>query len=103
MVHLVGLDLLEQVGEAEWFIEVAVVELELLAVVSVVEVVDASAVQLAGAPHEPVHLVALSEEKLGQVRAVLAGDPGDESDAGHRRPPEGLESEVDRRAVRTAM
>ena len=31
-----------------------------------------------GAADEPVHLVALAEQQLGEVGAVLAGDAGDE-------------------------
>jgi hypothetical protein len=30
-----------------------------------------------------VHLVALPEQELGQIGAVLAGDPGDEGALGH--------------------
>ena len=32
----------------------------------------------ARAPHDPGHVVALVEEELGEERAVLAADPGDE-------------------------
>ena len=32
-----------------------------------------------GAAHDRVHLVALLEQQLREVRAILAGDPGDES------------------------
>ena len=43
-----------------------------------VEVVDPLGVELARAADEAVDLVALLEEELGEVRAVLAGDAGDQ-------------------------
>ena len=50
-----------------------------------VEVVDPPGVELARAADQAVHLVALVEQQLGQVRAVLAGDARDEgASLGHR-------------------
>ena len=43
----------------------------------VVEVLDAPGGERARAADEPVDLVALVEQQLGEVRAVLAGDAGD--------------------------
>ena len=43
-----------------------------------VQVVDPLRVELAGATDQPVDLVALLQEELGEVRAVLAGDAGDQ-------------------------
>ncbi len=43
-----------------------------------VEVVDPPGVEGAGAPDEAVDLVALVQEQLREVGAVLAGDPGDQ-------------------------
>ena len=44
----------------------------------VAQVLDALEPLGRGAAHHPVHLVALLEQQLGQVRAVLARDPGDQ-------------------------
>jgi hypothetical protein len=44
-----------------------------------VDVVDAFGVEARGATDDAVHLVALPEQELGEVRAVLARDSGDES------------------------
>ena len=43
-----------------------------------VEVVDPRGVERAGAADEAVDLVALGKQQLGEVRAVLAGDAGDQ-------------------------
>jgi hypothetical protein len=45
-----------------------------------VEVLDPLGVEGAGAADDAVDEVALGEEELGEVGAVLAGDAGDESD-----------------------
>ena len=43
------------------------------------EMVDALAIQAAGAPDQPVDLVVgLAEQELGEIRPVLAGDSGDQ-------------------------
>ena len=49
----------------------------------VLEVADALEVDGAGAPHHADHLVALVQQELGQVGAVLAGDAGDERTCSH--------------------
>ena len=43
-----------------------------------VEVVDAAGVERRAAADDAPHLVALFQQQLGQVRAVLAGDAGDQ-------------------------
>ena len=43
-----------------------------------VEVLDPLGAKRALPANEAVHLIPLVEEKLGQIRAVLAGDPGNE-------------------------
>ena len=48
-----------------------------------VEVVDAVGVEERRAALDAVHLVALVEQELGEVGAVLAGDAGDQCDLGH--------------------
>ena len=50
-----------------------------------VEVVDPARVERARATDEAVDLVALLEEELGQVGAVLSGDAGDQRTGGHGR------------------
>jgi hypothetical protein len=49
-----------------------------------IEVVDPAGVELARTPYEAMDLVALVQQKFGEVGAILAGDPGDEG-AGHGR------------------
>src|SRR5688572_20784224 len=43
-----------------------------------IQVIDPLRIELARATDEAVHFVALVQRQLGQVRAVLAGDAGDE-------------------------
>jgi hypothetical protein len=42
-----------------------------------IKVIDAAAVETAGAADEAVDLVALGEKELGQIRSILAGYAGD--------------------------
>jgi len=88
MVDLIGFDLLEKVGELAGDGEVAVVEVDpRLGVVEVpVEVIDTIGVEGAGPADKAVDLIALREQKFGQVGAVLAGDAGDECFF-HAKPP----------------
>src|SRR5690242_19519839 len=46
--------------------------------------VDASAVKRARAADQAVNFVAFREQKLREIRTVLAGDPGDERFFGHK-------------------
>ena len=80
VVDLLGLDVAEDPVERGGVVQVAVVENEtaVLGVRVLVEVVEARGVEAGGAADESVHLVALREKELGEVRAVLAGDAGDE-------------------------
>src|SRR6185436_17996197 len=73
VVDLVRLQGIERARQAVLVDQIAVVQHQALA-----DVVDAPGVERAAAAHQPVHLVALVEQQLGQVAAVLAGDPGDE-------------------------
>jgi hypothetical protein len=75
VVDLVRLDLPDQVDQADPVGEVAVVQLQVRVVV---QVVDPAAVEQRRAADQAVHLVALVQQQLGQVRAVLARDAGDE-------------------------
>ncbi len=65
---------LRAVGEVRVVEEEPRLRLERVAI----EVVDPAGVERAGAADQPVDLVALLQEELGEVRAVLAGDPGDQ-------------------------
>ena len=80
VVDLVGLELVEQPHEARRVRQVGVVQEELdpLLVRVAVEVVDALGVERRRAADEAVDLVALVEQLLGEERAVLPGDAGDE-------------------------
>jgi len=80
VVDLVGLDLLENAPEARPVGQVAVVQEQPRAgLVRVdVEVIDPVRVEGAGATDDAVDLVALLEQELREVRAVLASDAGDQ-------------------------
>jgi hypothetical protein len=79
VVDLVGLHLLDDAHQAGAVGHVAVVQDELAVrlVRILVEMVDAVGVEERGAALDAVHLVALVEQELGEVGAVLAGDAGD--------------------------
>ena len=82
VVDLVGLRLLDHARQARGIGHVAVVqeELDALLVRILVQVVDAGGVEHRGAALDAVDHVALVEQELGQVGAVLPGDAGDERD-----------------------
>ena len=85
VVDLGGLHLAQEVDERRRVAEVAVVEEEApaLDVRILVDVVEALGVEARRAPHDPVHLVPLAEQELREIRAVLAGDAGDEGGLRH--------------------
>jgi len=78
VVDLVGFDPVKVPDEAGAVGQVRVVEEEprLRLVRIAIEMVDPARVERAGAADQPVDLVALLQEQLGEVGAVLAGDPG---------------------------
>jgi hypothetical protein len=80
VVDLVGLDFAQDRVERRGVVEVAEVEEEAAAgVVRVlVDVVEPRGVEGRGTADEAVDLVALGEEELGEVRAILSCDAGDE-------------------------
>ena len=88
VVDLVGLHFLQDVHQAARVGHVAVVQEHAhLGLVHVaVQVVDPRRVEERGAPPHAVHFVALPEQELGEVGAVLAGDAGDQRffRVGHR-------------------
>ena len=80
VVDLVRPDGVDQVDQAHPVGEVAVVQVQPLVGV---EVVDPVPVQGRGPADQPVHLVVHAEEELREVGAVLSGDAGDEGALGH--------------------
>ena len=85
VVDLVRPDAVDERGQAGGIGEVAIVEGERESgfVRVVVEVVDAAGVEGAGAADDAVDVVALRQEELGEVGAILPGDAGDERCFGH--------------------
>ena len=73
VVDLVGPDRAHQLVQHRAVGEIAEDELDVAE-----DVVDARGVERARAADHPVDLVALLEQDLGEIRAVLARDPGDE-------------------------
>ncbi len=84
VVDLVGLGLLHEADQVGGIGQVAVVQEEArLVLVRVdVEMVDAGGVERRRAPLDAVHDVALGEQELGEIGAVLAGDAGDQGNLG---------------------
>ena len=80
VVDLVGLDLVDQAHEPRGLRQVGVVQQQahLLLVRIAVEMVDPLGVERGRPAHEPVDLVALVEQLLGEERPVLPGDAGDD-------------------------
>jgi len=80
VVDFVGLDLGYDAGEVRSIRQVAVMQLQVRVgrMRILVDVVDPLRVEKRSTALDAVHLVALLEEKLGQVGAVLAGNAGDE-------------------------
>lgn len=80
VVDLVGLQLIEELGQIDRIREVAVVEEKPhpINVRILVKVIDAGRVEGAGPADNPVHLIALGDQQVGQVGTVLTGDSCDE-------------------------
>ena len=80
VVDFIGLHLLDDANQAGGVRQVPIVQDELAAgfVRVLVEVVDAVGVEQAAAALDAVHLVALVQQELGQVGAVLPRHAGDE-------------------------
>ena len=43
-----------------------------------VEMIDARGIECAGAANDPVHFVALLQQQVGEITAILSGNAGDE-------------------------
>lgn len=80
MIDLVGLQTVEELDQVRGIAQVAVVKEKTYAGEMGVaeEMVDARGVERARPPDDSVDFVAFGEEQFGEVRAVLAGDAGDE-------------------------
>jgi hypothetical protein len=80
VVDLVGLELVEELGQRRRVGQVPVVgeKADARLVRVVVEVIDPVGVEARGTADDAVDLVALLQQELGQVGAVLAGDAGDQ-------------------------
>ena len=81
VVDLVWLDLVDEAHKATRIRQIAIVqqELSITVLATSVDRIDPLGVERRGAAHDAVDLVALGEQLLGQVGAVLAGDAGDQS------------------------
>jgi len=82
VIDLFGAHLVEEVGELARIGKVAIVQEEArIGVVRVlVQVVDPLRVERAGPADQPVYDVALGEQQLCQVGAILPGDTSDQCD-----------------------
>src|SRR5262249_10859117 len=80
VVDLVGADRVDQVRQRAAVLEIAVAEPEAIVgrVRILVDALEPLGVERARSPHQAVDLVALREQELGEVRAILAGDAGDQ-------------------------
>ena len=81
VIYLVGPDLLEQRHQRRLVVQVALAQLEPSS-----QVLDPLGRLGRRAAKHPEDLVALLQEQLGEVRAVLARDPGDERPSRHSDP-----------------
>jgi len=85
VVNLVGLHLLHDADQVGAIGQVAVVQSEALVVDMrvLVQVVDTVGVERLTTTFYAVHMVALGQQQFCKVRAVLAGNAGDECGFGH--------------------
>ena len=80
VVNLIGLDLIDQAAEACGIGQIAIVKAQgRLRLVRIgIDVIEAVRVKCRSAADDSVNFVALGEQKLGEIGAVLTGDAGDE-------------------------
>ena len=80
VVDLVGLDVTQEIDERRGVCQIAVVQEQAPALDMrvLVDPVEPLGVEARRAADDPVHLVALAEQQLGEVGAVLACDAGDQ-------------------------
>jgi hypothetical protein len=81
VLNLVWSDAVEQLGKAAGVGQIGEVHEEFRVVFVPVgeQVIDTLGIETARAALDAMDFIAFTEEQLGQVRAVLAGDAGDES------------------------
>ena len=81
VIDLIGLQVVDELDEIHGVGEVAVVEEKANAIDMriLVEVVDPRCVERTGAPDDAVDFVAFGEQKVRQIRSVLASDACNES------------------------
>src|SRR5690242_2056630 len=80
MVNLVRRRLGQHAAERGRIVQVRVMEKQAAAINLgiVVKVIDPGAVEGAGPAHHAMHLIAFVQEKLSEIRTILACNPGDE-------------------------
>jgi hypothetical protein len=80
VVDLIGLNPSQQIRERGSIVEISVMEMHVIVgCVSVfIDAVEALSIQRAGPTYDSVNLVTLGEEQLGEIRAILTGDAGDQ-------------------------
>jgi hypothetical protein len=80
MIDLLGLHVVDEVGQLLTRREVSVVEIEARArtVRVLINMVDPIGVECAGTPDDPVNFIALAEQQFSKVGTVLTGDTSDE-------------------------
>ena len=73
VVNFIRLVLLDQIHQRALIVQVALDDLDI-----VLQMLDALEGQGAGTPHHADDTIVLGEQQLGQVRAVLAGNSGNQ-------------------------
>lgn len=84
VINFIGLGLLNNAREVARIAQVAVVQIEpgVVRVRVLVDVVHPGGVEAGGAALDAVNDIAFFQQKFGQVRAILAGNAGNEGDFG---------------------
>ena len=85
IVDLVRLNCLDDADQVGGVRHVAVMDLKMRAgnMRVLINVIDAGGVERRGAALDAMDDISLSEQKFGEIGAILAGDTGDECDFGH--------------------
>jgi hypothetical protein len=85
MVHFLGLEVIDEIGDLFAVHEVAIVQEEAgsRVVGILIDMIDAVRVEGARTPHEAVDFIAFREEEFGQIGTVLTSDTRDEGALWH--------------------
>jgi len=80
VVDFIGADIVYHICDLLRIRQIAIVKKETGAWLVRVNIngIDPARVKGGGPAHQPVDFVSLGEQEFGKVRAILAGDPGDE-------------------------